>query len=344
MRIGIATEETWSFLHAIYADLRAHHTVSLFERRRTSLPVLQNRINRRLLHGDLNAFMRANDVVFFEWASELLAEASRLPKQCGIVVRLHRYEMYKWIEHIHWDAVDAIILVSEAKRREFIARLPDQASKVVVIKEAVSLERFKPQPKVFSGRIGTLCHLTPRKRVYDLILTFADLVKQRDDLHLSIAGGEHPSHGAYYQAMLRAVQALNLQDKVTFTGHQSEPETWYQTIDIFVSNSFSEGLQVAPIEAMASGCYCVSHFWDGADELLPAPYLFSTDETLKSLILNYCSLPEEQKEEEKKYMRSIVAQNFDIDKNKREIRTLIETIGTQKPHPRKAVNLAQEYP
>jgi glycosyltransferase involved in cell wall biosynthesis len=343
MRVGIANEETWSFLHEIYADLVEHHDVSLYQRRTFHLPIFNSRVNRYLFHKDMRSFLSANDVVFFEWASELLAVATHLPKECGIVVRLHRYEMYKWIERINWDAVDVIIVVSEAKRKEFVARLPDQASKLVVINEAVSLGKFKPYPKQFSGDIGTLCHLTPRKRVYDLILTFAELAQERDDLHLHIAGGQHPSHGDYYQAMLKVVKELDLQEKVTFYGHQSEPANWYRNIDIFVSNSFSEGLQVAPIEAMASGCYCLSHAWDGADELLPADYLFLTNEKLKSQILNYCELPEAKKQEQKKYMRSLATQNFDVEKTKRQIRNLVEITGGQKARQHKSVDLATEY-
>jgi glycosyltransferase involved in cell wall biosynthesis len=327
MRVGIANEETWSFLHEIYADLAEHHDVSLYKRRTFHLPIFNSRVNRYLFYKDMRSFLTDNDVVFFEWASELLAVATHLPKECGIVVRLHRYEMYKWIERINWDAVDVIIVVSEAKRKEFVARLPDQASKLVVINEAVSLDKFKPYPKQFSGDIGTLCHLTPRKRVYDLILTFAELIQERDDLHLHIGGGQHRSHGDYYQAMLKAVDELDLQEKVTFYGHQSEPATWYRNIDIFVSNSFSEGLQVAPIEAMASGCYCLSHAWDGADELLPESNLYLTDRQLQSKILAYCEASAAVKQEKQSLMRSIVHDKFDINQTKAKVRQLIEDAG-----------------
>ena len=119
MKIGIAIEETWSFLHEIYADLQAHHTVTLFEPRQTGLPVFNQRLNSHLFRRNLRAFLQHNDVIFFEWASRLLAEASHMPKTCGIVTRLHRYEMYQWVDKINWANVDVIILVSEAKRAEF---------------------------------------------------------------------------------------------------------------------------------------------------------------------------------------------------------------------------------
>jgi glycosyltransferase involved in cell wall biosynthesis len=165
MRVGIVNEETWSFLHEIHADLDERHRVSLFRRRKLRLPVFEMRANRHLFRRDLNAFLNANDVVFFEWASELLAEASHLPKRAPIVTRLHRYELYKWVDRINWPAVDRIILVSETKKAEFLARFPDQASKITVIPVGVDPQKFQLRSGTFQGNIGILCHLTPRKRV-----------------------------------------------------------------------------------------------------------------------------------------------------------------------------------
>jgi len=327
MKVGIAIQETWDFLHEIFADLEAHHQTSLFERKTLALPIFNSRVNNLVFQRDLNNFLQSNDVVFFEWASELLAVASHLPKTCGIVTRLHRYEMYLWADKVNWDAVDRIILVSEAKRREFIARFPAQASKIDVIYEAISLDRFTLGHKSFSGDIGTLCHLRPRKRVYELILAFYELSKRRDDLHLHIGGGEVSGLGEYQQALRVLVQNLNLENKVTFHGHISNPENWYHTIDIFISNSYSEGLQVSPIEAIASGCYCISHFWDGADELLPKENLFYSERELVHKIQEYCEIPESEKEQRKATLRDHVSKNLNVDKTKLQIRQIIEEVG-----------------
>lgn len=328
MQLGIAIEETRDFFDEIYADLAAHHQTSLFKRRDFSLPILYARINRYLLHHDLQAFMRASDVVFFEWATGLLASASHLPKACGIVTRLHRYEMYQWVDKINWDAVDKIILVSKAKQREFTSRLPKQAPKVVVIPEAVSLDKFQPKPNRFNGDIGILCHLTPRKRVYELILTFHELTQQSEGLHLHIGGDSRPRFKDYYDALHRLVQELYLQEKVTFYGHVTNPQDWYHHVDIFISNSYSEGLQVAPMEAMASGCYCLSHHWDGADELVPEENLYYTNSELKEKILDYCEIPEAEKQRKRAYLREIVHDKFDVNKTKIQIRQVIEDVGT----------------
>lgn len=330
MKVGVVNNETWSFLQEIYEDLEKYHSTALFEWQPKNFPLLNTRLNELSVNRKLRSFLQSNDVVFFEWASEFLLLASQLPKRCGIVTRLHRYEMYAegLVNGINWDAVDKIILVSQAKKREFLDHYPDQASKIEVIFEAVDPDKFVFNHKPFAGDIGILCHMVPRKRVYELVLAFSELVKAPKDLHLHIGGDPQPQHLDYYRAIQNLVKALGLQDKVTFYGPVKEPWKWYKNIDIFISNSYSEGLQVSPIEAMASGCLCLSHYWEGADELLPEPYLFYTDQQLQEKILNYCDAPQQVKDIEKKLMRSIVCEKFNIHNTKEQIRRVIESAGT----------------
>jgi glycosyltransferase involved in cell wall biosynthesis len=327
MRVGVAIEETWSFFHEIYAELAQHHTISQFKRQTVHPLFFRERINRYLFQRDLSSLLRNNEVVFFEWASELLIAASRLEKTCGIVTRLHRYEMYQWVDQINWQAVDKVILVSQAKRQEFISRLPQFAGKAVVIPEATSPEKFQFHTKPFTGDIGILCHLTPRKRVYDAILDFYELVDQGGNYQLHIGGGPHVLHGDYYEAMHTLVKRLGLDSRVTFYNNVPDPQDWYHKIDIFLSNSYSEGLQLAPMEAMASGCYTLSHRWEGADELLPEENLFYTGAQLRQKIHEYAEMPEAEKLQKRQALRHIVCEKYDINQIKVQIRQLVEDVG-----------------
>jgi len=326
MRLGIVNEETWSFFDEIYADLTENHQTTLFKRRTWKLPVFHARANRYLFYRDLQAFMRNNDVVFFEWASGLLATATYLPKTCGIVTRLHRYEMYQWVDRINWDVVDKIFLVSQAKKREFSSMCPEQVSKIAVSSPSISLDKFKPHTKNFNGDIGIMCHMTPRKRVYDLVLTFFELTRKRDDLRLHIAGGPDPAFKDYMIALKYIVEELDLNDKVVFYDHVSDTADWYGQIDIFISNSYSEGLQVAPMEAMASGCYCLIHQWNGAKELVPMDNLFYTSSELIRKILEYCEYSDSERLKKRAEMRAWACEKFDIENTKKQIRQGIEDV------------------
>jgi len=332
MKLGVVNEDIWDFFHEVYQQMVETHQTSLFKRRHFDLPIFNSRVNRSVLQRDFQKFIENNDVVFFEWGSELLALATRLPKRCGIVVRLHRYDVYAWFNKVDWDAVDKIILVSQAKRREFATKYPSQADKIVVIPEAIDLNKFQTHPKAYQGNLGILCHLSPRKRVYDLVLSFYELAQKIDGLHLYIGGDPRPAFMDYYEALQSLIRRLNLQDQVTFDGLVTDSAAWYRKIDIFISNSYSEGLQVSPMEAIASGCFCLSHNWDGAEELLPGENIYFTDSELQDKIIKYHVLSGADKSRISTSLRDIVAQRFDVDKTKIEILRLLEEVGQSDPH------------
>ena len=147
MKLGVAIEDTWSFFHEIYQEFQSHHDVTLFKRRETNSPVFYSRINDYLFKQDMQTLMRENDVVFFEWASHLLAAATHLPKTCKIVTRLHRFELNQWAEKINWDNVDLLIVVCENKKEEVLARFPKMADRIQVVYEAVDTDKYSPDGK-----------------------------------------------------------------------------------------------------------------------------------------------------------------------------------------------------
>lgn len=322
-RLGIVNVETWDFMRDLHPYLAARHETSVFAPATVRTPLFRERIARYRLDRDLRAFLRQHDVVFFEWASELLAHATRLPKTCAIVTRLHRYELYAWADRINWDAVDHVILVSEAKRREFIARFPSQSGKTHVVPVGIPLKRFEFAERVFSGSIGTLCHLTPRKRVYDLILAFSDILKGVPALQLRVAGDADPAYLDHYEALRRLVRQLGIEANVRFDGAITEPWKWYPQIDIFVSHSYSEGLQVAPMEAMATGCHTLSHAWDGADELVPPDCLYLSDAELAQKVEMFCQAPEADRVRQRQRMRALAVDRFDAERASERIGEII---------------------
>lgn len=327
MRLGVAIEDTWDFFHEIYAEFQAHHQVSLFEQRVFGLPIFNTRINTYYARRHLQAFLKNNDVVFFEWASGLLAAASHLPKSGGIVTRMHRFEMYQWADQINWHNVDKLIVVSQAKRDEFVARFPQHAPIVEVITEGIDLNKFQFQPRPFRGNLGILCHLRPRKRVYELILAFAGLCRQRDDLHLYIGGGGAEGFHEYPVALHQLVDKMGLQTKVTFDGKVTDNAAWYSKIDIFVSNAYSEGWQVSLLEAMASGCFCVCHQWAGADEIMPPQTVYFTDQEFQQIILSYCQMPEAERQQQIACLRRLAETHGDIARIQAQIRQLVAEVG-----------------
>lgn len=326
MKLGVAINDTWSFFNEIFEFFQTRHQTSLFDPVIKKVPLFQNRFNQFQYQQQLKNFLSYNDVVFFEWSAELLAHATALPKKSGIVTRLHRYEMYQWAQHIDWKKVDKVILVSKEKENEIIKNYPFLKNHTVIIPEAVNLNKFKFNSRPFHKQLGILCHISPRKRVYELILAFVEQKLPDEGYKLHIGGGIHPKFPDYYHATHQLVEKLGQQDNIIFYDHISDPIQWYQKIDIFLSNSFSEGLQVSPMEAMASGCYCLSHHWGGADELLPRENLFLTNEDMAAKIRTYAELSESEREHQKAALRDCVEKYFDIDKTKNNILDVVEQV------------------
>ena len=104
---------------------------------------------------------------------------------------------------------------------------------------------------------------------------------------------------------------------------------WYRDIDIFVSNSYSEGLQVALMEASASGCYALSHRWDGAEEVLPQANLFLTEDGLRDKIVAYCEESELAKRQYLASTRQMACERFDLRNVCNQVRQILEDVGLE---------------
>ncbi|GIV66496.1 MAG: glycosyltransferase family 4 protein [Chloroflexota bacterium] len=326
MKIGIVINETWAFFDEIYQELKRYHNVKVFKPRCYSFPFFRERLQKRQFEFQFREFLSNHEVVFFEWASEFLAIATQLPKTTSIITRLHRYELYQWANQIDWTKVDHILLVSEAKRREFNTRFPGYNEKIIVIPEAVNPEKFPYSLRDFQKNIGILGHLTPRKRVYELILAFSELELNQRGYHLHVGGGAHPRFLDYFDALINLPAKLGIENSVTFYGHIQNPSDFYRKVDIFISNSYSEGLQVSPMEAIATGSYCLAHQWSGADELLPEENLYYTDLELGKKILDFERLPNKEKQQKQLNIRDRVLEKCNSNLISENIRKIIENV------------------
>ena len=329
-KLGIFVgENMWTFFREIYAYLETRYEVQVFTPpEELHLPAFSTRVNRWRYHQTMRSLMETSDLCFFEWASDLLQTASQLPKSAPIVTRLHSFELYDWAPRINWGNVDKIIFINEHVRQRFIAQYPEQAGKTVVVYNAIAVEKFPPVRREFDFSMGMLGHITPIKRIYEIILLTRELVEMGYSPTLHIAGGEKNKGriDRYYIAVHEVVEKLNLQGHVKFYGHVSDPAAWFQNIDIFISNSYWEGLQTALLEAMASGCYCLGHFWDGIEEVLPPEYIYATEAELKQKLVAYAALSPEERQAQRERLPAIVRERFNIHTNKIQIGEVLDSL------------------
>lgn len=336
--IGVFVGENghWGFFREIFADLQQQYQTRLFQPKHYAVPLLYGRLNRWAYTGQMRALLKQSDLCFFEWASELLKAATRLDKRAPIVTRLHSYEVHVWAPQIQWAQVDRIIFVSHYIRQKFLEQFPHAAAKTTVIYNGVDLARFQPANRRREAAkrvdIGMLCNVHPVKRIYETLFTIAKVKRAGYQPHLHVAGGKWPGgyFDGYHVAIERLIEKLGLQENVTLYGHVTETAAWLQTIDIFLSNSYWEGQSVALLEAMASGCYCLSHFWDGAEDVLPAAALFGFDDELCEKVIAYAEASTCEKSQQRQQMRQIACDKFDLRQITQAIHQVLEETMSQR--------------
>lgn len=330
MKLGIVYDGLQNFLEELREDWRAHFETSVYAFQPVKLPIASGRINPMLYRRSLGQFLNRNDVVFFEWAGENLVAASRMPHRAAIIARLHSGELFNQARLVDWNRVDWIVLISNAMQRKFNEMYPGHEAKTVVLPAGKSLTRFAPVLHPFGGKIAMLGHIIPVKRVYDMVLTMAELRDRGYDFTLYVGGQPKDDYinQRYYASVLGAVKKLGLSERVFFDGWV-DPSAWLPDKDIFISHSSWEGQQNALIEAMACGCYCLSHFWDGAEEILPEEYLYTTTSRLVDKIIAYAKMPEADRRQHQTCQREIAVERFNGKDMITNYRALIEAVGKQ---------------
>ena len=110
---------------------------------------------------------------------------------------------------------------------------------------------------------GTVARLDPIKNQTMMLEALSQLVKKGRECHLIIVGD-----GEMREELESLAQKLNLANNVTFTGFITEPQKYFQAIDVFLLTSFSEGTSMTILEAMANKKPCIVTDVGGNPELI----------------------------------------------------------------------------
>lgn len=133
-----------------------------------------------------------------------------------------------------------------------------------MIPNGIDLQKFAYQPeKRYEVRqnlgikdnefvIGHIGRFTKPKNHIFLIQLFGRFLKQYPNSRLLLVGD-----GELWPIIQKECKKQQLGSKVIFTGAQSNPEDYYQAMDVFVFPSLWEGLPVSVVEAQASGLPCL---------------------------------------------------------------------------------------
>jgi glycosyltransferase involved in cell wall biosynthesis len=139
------------------------------------------------------------------------------------------------------------------------------AGKVHIIKNAIELDNFSPNPEIRArkrselgvkdnqlviGQVGRMCFQKNQMFTVDI---FMEVLKHRSDAKLVFVGG-----GELLDAVRAKVQRLRLERSVQFLGMRNDMSELYQAFDVLAFPSTYEGLGMAAIEAQATGLMVIA--------------------------------------------------------------------------------------
>ena len=153
-----------------------------------------------------------------------------------------------------WAAInppDLLVCCGEDVRRTFAPLVPAPA---VVVPNGVDTERFQPRtgapawyrPPDAKVVIGFGARLAPQKRPEDIIRAAAALAPTHPDTAFVIAG--EGSRRPEYEALAKS---LGVEHMVRFAGYVPDMRSFYESVDIVVLPSRSEGCPNVVLESMA---------------------------------------------------------------------------------------------
>jgi glycosyltransferase involved in cell wall biosynthesis len=224
--------------------------------------------------------MKTSDISWFEWCTSMVVEASKLPKVCKNVVRLHRFEAYSaWPTQVKWENIDVLITVGNSFVKDaLLAQVPDieNRTSLVMIPNGVNLDEFKFNDRPRGKNLACVGYLNMRKNPMFLLQCMQKLHYIDPEYKLFFAGAfQDHMLGQYIRHM---IQELKLTDVVFFDGWQEDINSWLQDKHYIVSASVGESQGMGALEGMACGLKPVIHNFPGANQIFPSEFLFDISE------------------------------------------------------------------
>jgi glycosyltransferase involved in cell wall biosynthesis len=241
-------------------------------------------------YGDMYELMKWSDISWFEWCTDLAVNASKMPKVCRNIIRLHRYEAYlDCPQSVNWDNVDVLITVGNRYVNEILSqKVPDITSRteIVEIANGVDLGKFGFTDRVRGKNIAFVGDLRLVKNPMLALQCMHTLHSIDSGYKMFIAGKISLGETFVEQYVRHMIGALGLQKAVFFDGWQEDIESWLGDKHYIVSTSVIESQGMGVLEAMACGLKPVVHNFPGAERILAPEFLFNTAQDFCGQILS----------------------------------------------------------
>lgn len=242
-----------------------------------------NNIQLILKWRQVRDYVRKHDIQLIHahlpWAGIIAKVVGKLTNTPVIYTEHNKQERYHWITRLmnlttmNW--LTAIVAVSEdvaVSIRRYKPRLRP-ASRVIL--NGVDIQKFAPG--IFNGKeirkalnipeaalvIGTIAVFRFQKRL-DLWMEIAQTILTTIPSAYFIMVGDGPLKNM----LIEKRKSLGLEERIHLAGLQTEVRPYIAAFDIYMMTSVFEGLPIALLETMASGCAVVSTDAGGIKEVI----------------------------------------------------------------------------
>jgi glycosyltransferase involved in cell wall biosynthesis len=296
-----------TFLDPIMSDLRQDNEVRLFD-------------NADPTEAQMRALLDWCDLAWFEWCDNLVIAASKMPKSCKIICRLHSYEVFTGMPtQVDWSKIDHVVLVNRSVE-ELLRRGVEVPTPITVIYNGVDTDKFTISTnKEYSKRICSIGYINYTKNAPLMLYCFKAIHDYDSSYRFHIAGThQDPRIQVYFEHLL---PKLNI--PISFDGWVEDVPGYLRDKDYVISTSLFESFHYSIAEGMASGLLPLLHDWRGAEYLYPPEYLFTTPQTCVELIKR---LEKEDRPAFGKQCREYIVQRYEQKSQLAKINALIQAV------------------
>ncbi len=191
------------------------------------------------------------------------------------LIKHHKKDLIHRFFHQH---INELVVFTEIQKQNALQYLPINTSQLRLIPHYVDTTIFKSEliknnnvlPFVSKKKmtIGCIGRFDLKKGQIELIEAARLLKNKGLDFELIFIGKDTVNETGTKQKCQNLVANYDLTKQVSFFEHQNSISEYYKKFDVFVMPSHEETFGMVLIEAMATGCLCVSTLAGGPIEIL----------------------------------------------------------------------------
>jgi len=296
-----------SFLRDIILSLRRDYEIKIF----------QNGTEK-----ELKQLLHDTDIAWFEFCDQLIGQVSKSPQLCKYIVRLHSYEMFTDLpKQVNWNEIDKLVFVNEVVHDYTMQKFQIRPDICEIVHNGVNCDKFQiPKNKSFNKKVAFVGYMNYKKGPQMLIEACRAIYEHDPEYTFHVAGAHQDERiHLYFQTMEN-----QLPFKINFDGWVNDVPKYLEDKDFVISSSLFESFQYSIAEGMAQGCIPLVHCWVGSNMFYPKEYIFSSPEKCVEIVKNFEAAKDKDAEREK--VRKHIVDNFSLDKQINQIKSLLESL------------------